>query len=289
MLLTENVTQKWNNKTKKHYIELGYEFTKNGQEFIVSVHHLTKGSAVRVDVKCDFCDTIKNIQYGTYLVSKEAEHTGHIDCCKKCIAKKNEYFYLAEYGVKHNWSTEENLASRTNNIEDIRDNLKSRNLTLISEEYTHCSVKLEFVCNTHIEKGIQSLSWTELNRGYDCKFCSFDEHSERMKGSNNPNYNENLTDEDRNRQRLEDGYYHWSKDVRQRDGNKCVICSSGESTVAHHLDGYHWCKEKRTDINNGVTLCREHHVHFHSTYGNRNNTKEQFYEYLSAEKGDGKQ
>lgn len=60
---------------------------------------------------------------------------------------------------------------------------------------------------------------------------------------------------------------------------KCFICKSKKNVVAHHLDGYHWCIEKRTDIENGVCLCEQCHTDFHSKYGNRNNTKEQFLEF----------
>lgn len=51
---------------------------------------------------------------------------------------------------------------------------------------------------------------------------------------------------------------------------------------AHHLDGFHWCIEKRYDSNNLVTLCKTCHRDFHSAFGNRNNTKEQFLEFLET-------
>lgn len=50
---------------------------------------------------------------------------------------------------------------------------------------------------------------------------------------------------------------------------------SGE-LVVHHLDGYAWCKEKRTNVYNGITLCENCHLNFHSQYGYGNNTREQF-------------
>jgi len=54
----------------------------------------------------------------------------------------------------------------------------------------------------------------------------------------------------------------------------------GNSLNAHHKDGYHWCIDKRLDISNGETLCTDCHKSFHKLYGNKNNTKEQYNEWL---------
>ena len=32
---------KWNNSNRKRYIELGYIFTKNGEEFLIELNHAT--------------------------------------------------------------------------------------------------------------------------------------------------------------------------------------------------------------------------------------------------------
>lgn len=77
----------------------------------------------------------------------------------------------------------------------------------------------------------------------------------------------------------------------ERDGYICQCCGnkSGKGNPiklnAHHLNGYHWCKEERYDINNGVTLCEYCHDakyigSFHNIYGRKNNTREQFEEFL---------
>ena len=48
----------------------------------------------------------------------------------------------------------------------------------------------------------------------------------------------------------------------------------------HHLDSYNWCKEKRVDDTNGITLCENCHKNFHNIYGRGDNTKEQFEEWI---------
>ena len=40
-LITETVKVKWGTNNRKYYIDLGYKFTKMGDEFEVKVEHLT--------------------------------------------------------------------------------------------------------------------------------------------------------------------------------------------------------------------------------------------------------
>lgn len=116
-----------------------------------------------------------------------------------------------------------------------------------------------------------------------CKKCWAKHNS----GENNPSWNPNLTDEDRLNNRVYKGnsQERWREQVFERDNYICQCCNKrGGKLNAHHLDGYNWCKERRFDITNGVTLCRVCHKHFHRLYGYKNNTKEQFDEYLSTHK-----
>ena len=73
------------------------------------------------------------------------------------------------------------------------------------------------------------------------------------------------------------------KAVLKRDDYTCQCCgktSYQTKMVVHHKDGYNWCIEKRTDPDNGVTLCEECHKKFHHIYGVGNNTKEQYDEFI---------
>lgn len=105
-------------------------------------------------------------------------------------------------------------------------------------------------------------------------------------GKNNNRYNPNLTEEDRlknNRYTITGGKMsRFRKSVFERDNYTCKICGvrsgNGKKILinAHHLDGWNWCKEKRFDTDNGITLCSECHKKFHREYGSGDNTKEQF-------------
>ena len=112
---------------------------------------------------------------------------------------------------------------------------------------------------------------------YRCPECF-----ERPKGENHPNWNPNLTQEERENGRNIEGYTQFIKDVLKRDNYTCQITGkkSTPDLEVHHLDGYHWCKEKRIDVDNGITICRAIHYLFHNIYGRHYNTKEQFKEFL---------
>jgi hypothetical protein len=101
-------------------------------------------------------------------------------------------------------------------------------------------------------------------------------------GNENPNYKLDITEEEREFGRLIEGYGVWRKAVYERDNYTCRCCGkkSEGDIVAHHLDAYSWCKDKRTDVNNGITLCEKCHNDFHNIYGRGKNTKQQFIEYM---------
>lgn len=104
-------------------------------------------------------------------------------------------------------------------------------------------------------------------------------------GENNSNYNPLLTQEERECKRNYIEYAEFIKRVLYRDNFTCKCCgatreNSGSSMQVHHLDGYNWCKEKRTDVTNGITLCETCHQNFHIKYGRGDNTKKQFEEWI---------
>lgn len=78
----------------------------------------------------------------------------------------------------------------------------------------------------------------------------------------------------------------WRKDVFVRDHYTCQCCGKISSKLnAHHLDGYNWCVDKRVDVDNGITLCKECHLEFHSLYGQGDNNRKQFEDYLTLDMG----
>lgn len=106
-------------------------------------------------------------------------------------------------------------------------------------------------------------------------------HIGKQCGKNHPNWNPNLTDEDRIQKRKYPEYKKWRESVYNRDNYVCQICkdNKGGNLNAHHLDGHNNNPDKRILLENGVTLCNECHKDFHHQYGYGNNTKKQFLEF----------
>jgi hypothetical protein len=111
--------------------------------------------------------------------------------------------------------------------------------------------------------------------------CYKDEMSRNRTREKHPNWKSEISDEERLRRRQIDTpkYNLWRKSVFERDNFKCKICGSGGKINAHHIDGWNWAKDKRYDLNNGITMCEKHHDTFHDLYGRGDNTAEEFFEY----------
>lgn len=87
---------KWNNSNKFHYINLGYNFTKNGDVFKVLVLDLLPNSTNKVKCKCRVCNKIflrifRHINNNT-LCSKKCEcfYKNSLKTCNSCGVKRNE-------------------------------------------------------------------------------------------------------------------------------------------------------------------------------------------------------
>jgi len=64
------------------------------------------------------------------------------------------------------------------------------------------------------------------------------------------------------RKETKTGYFckEWAKKVKDRDGNKCVECSSTYLLAAHHIKPWKGHPELRFDVDNGLSLCSKCHV-----------------------------
>ena len=106
-----------------------------------------------------------------------------------------------------------------------------------------------------------------------CGCLRSDTSSETCKerqGELHPNWNPDLTDEDRERSRIYPEYIEWRNATFERDSNTCQKCGKvgGRNLNAHHIEGFAKKPELRTELSNAITLCENCHKNLHHLYGN---------------------
>ncbi len=97
----------------------------------------------------------------------------------------------------------------------------------------------------------------------------------------NPNWNPNLTEEEREANRDYPEYLDWRIAVFERDLYTCQKCKTRSGYInAHHIESFNDNPELRTEISNGITLCQVCHKNFHHQYGRGNNTRKQLDKFI---------
>lgn len=151
------------------------------------------------------------------------------------------------------------------NIEEVIFMFERESCELITKDYRNCIQELDFICSCG---NISTVTLAAFKMGVRCEICEENNNTIHRRDSGRARYTEE--------------YIAWSKLVLQRDSHTCQCCGKrGDRLHAHHKDGYHWCKERRFDLDNGATLCSECHKGFHLIYGKANNTEAQYIEWLS--------
>jgi hypothetical protein len=233
----------------KHSFEYVYNFFKENDCLLLETEY--KNSNTLMNYKCT-CGNKAFIRFDCFKQGKR---------CNECAKVKR--------GNK-----------RKLNIEDVRKYFSESGCKLLEDEYKDNRTPMWYLCACGNESKI---SYSNFQKGRRCYHCALVHRS----GENASNYNPNLTEEERQKGRKYSEYYAWRSKVYERDNFTCKCCNKkGGYLIAHHLDGYHWSKEKRTDVDNGVTLCKTCHDDFHSIYGRKNNTRKQFDEFYENKRNE---
>lgn len=144
------------------------------------------------------------------------------------------------------------------------------------------SAKVDIVCDCCQKQYTTTYNNYNLCNREDKTYCRDCAIKLFNTGENSRCYKKDKTKEERERKRLYPEYYQFVKRVLARDNYTCQCCNiDNEYMEVHHLDGYEWCKEKRVDETNAITLCKNCHSNFHAIYGKGNNTRMQFEEWLN--------
>jgi hypothetical protein len=173
--------------------------------------------------------------------------------CKYCGYERSRQLFLLDYDV-------------------VKSKFAEKGYELISTTYLGCDAPLEFRCLKHPEH-IQVASYRTLYYHYSCAYCL----KERFSGENHPNWKFDKTDEERIIQRSYPEYKDFMKQVYERDNYDCQICGKhGGKLNVHHLYSYADYEDFRTEVSNGISVCKKEHLIFHKIYGYGGNTPEQF-------------
>lgn len=100
-------------------------------------------------------------------------------------------------------------------------------------------------------------------------------------GKDHPRWDASKTTEERENGRGEFGKI-WARRVLNRDNFQCCKCWSGKKLHAHHLIAFTASKERRSDVSNGVTLCRNCHITFHKSYGYTGFSRSDLFHFIGA-------
>ena len=153
----------------------------------------------------------------------------------------------------------------------LKDSGKRYNGNVIWECLCDCG-KTCFVQSRNLRTG-NTKSCGCLHKEIASNMCQSEvgEKSRAWKGGVSPIRNLDMN-------RLE--YKEWRTQVFERDTYICQKCKQTGGTLnAHHIEAYNNNPGLRTEIANGITLCKECHKNFHHQYGN-SCTKNQLNKFL---------
>jgi len=267
MLLSKEVETIWSNRMAGYYIEKGYPKLKPFDKFMVKVEDLKLSSDVNVLFLCDYCLENGNIKVINRIWNdyNRRKHLNIVekDCCEECKPIKNLELNLLRYGVENQFQRKE---------------IKDKSKVTCQEKYgvDQYSQTKEFSENLEIQR---------LDKYGVKHYSQSDEYKEKYTGKNHWHWMGGLTPENKKIRNSKE-YKEWRKAVFERDNYTCQVCSKrGGSLQAHHIEGFSDNEKLRFEIDNGITMCKEHHFQdyigsFHYIYGNFHNDRKQLNEYI---------
>ena len=187
---------------------------------------------------CSIKSRADKLRHTIEFVREQFEREGYTLLTKEYISNKQLLEYICPRGdvgvIKwNNWQQGQRCPACNGNkkltITFVREQFKKEKYILLTKKYINARQKLDYICPIgHVWK----ITWDKWQQGKRCGRC-------RYKGSNNPNYNPNLTDEDRVHRRDYLEYAVWCLAVKKKSDFTCTVCGNiGGNLVSHHLESY---------------------------------------------------
>lgn len=289
MITTEWVEAKWNSKTKKRYVDLGYKYTKMGESFSIRVEDVSPWNKSQIEVKCDYCGDTYTTTLEKRTSALDQRKTTSKDTCSKteCVKSKilesnNRLFgadsYIeSEEGRRHIDKVifDKYGVDNVFQLESVKEKTKATNLLKYGEEhFTQTELYKEKSKATSLER--YGTEYPVQSEEIKAKYIP------KISGENHYNWKGGISPEN-NLIRMSQEMMKWKKDVYNRDFYTCQSCKiKGGKLNAHHIMNFADYPELRTALDNGITLCEKCHIQFHQVYGKSKTNREQLIEFLSS-------
>jgi len=99
MILSKEVKLKIHPSNFKRLKKIGYKKLRIGNIATILIEHLSKGSHLKIKVKCDVCGKEKKLSYVKY--NQNIKNQNYYSCCSKCSRNKSNQTSLERYGFKN--------------------------------------------------------------------------------------------------------------------------------------------------------------------------------------------
>jgi hypothetical protein len=119
MLLNKIINVKVSNRTKKYFIDKGYNIIDN--YFMIKPEDMNSTNRTKVDCKCDYCGKITKITWCNYIIQMKKEN---IYCCHKCHYNKSKIIFYKNLGTEN-----------PNELEEVKNKIKTTCLKLYGVEH----------------------------------------------------------------------------------------------------------------------------------------------------------
>lgn len=164
------VKVRWSNTNREFYLKKGYEYTKNGDVFLIRAEDAHPNSqTTKIKVRCDYCGKVRNISTQDYYKNTKNGLLKYSCGEKGCASKKRTEFDYERKQKQFNKFI--NLCAEkgyypVSSIDDYSFSLYS---------------KLKYRCPDH---GVQEITLNNLQHGQGCKLCADKKRSDKRRLSN---------------------------------------------------------------------------------------------------------
>lgn len=252
MIINQRVITKWNRRTKQYYSNLGYEFTKYGNELEIDVFHLPKGSSLIIKAICDYCN--ESLLNRRRVDLKDNEK----DCCINCMHLK-----VSEIQIENASKNGNSLAEKFPEL--IKEWSNKNEKTPYDYAYSS-NQKVFWQC----EKGHEweSTINDRTNKKSNCKNCTISKGEDYIRNfliNNNIKFKQqysfdNLLNENKNKMKFDFAAFNNNMILIEYDGKQHFEPIYGEENlkITQYRDNLKnkYCKK------NNITLLRIPHWEF---------------------------